>query len=325
MNVAIVGCGGMGTMHAQLATNCGLKVVACGDTRKAKAEALAKQYGAEATTACKRLVRRDDVDVVGIMTPTPRHTEYVIAAAQAGKHIFCEKPFGRTVQQCRQAIAAVKKAKVKLFVGHVVRYFHEFEAMKREVDAGKLGKVGFVKMYRGGIFPEGEGKWFHDYARSGGVTFDSSIHDIDWLRYAFGDADHVFCQAIQRPGPKPIDYSLMTFRMKSGVIATVIGTWAHPEGFCVRTEICGDQGMLQFNSEEAPISVMMRRRAGDGPTMIVPASPVATSPYQREWEDLLAWIEGKQEPRVTPEDALQSVRMVTAALKSAETGKPVKL
>lgn len=324
MNVAIVGCGGMGTLHARMAANCGLNVVACGDPVAAKAEALAKAYGADATTDCKALVRRGDVDIVGIMTPTPNHTEYVVAAAQAGKNVFCEKPFGRTVQQCREAIAAVKKAKVKLFVGHVVRFFHEFEAMKGQIDAGKLGKVGFIKMYRGGIFPAGEGKWFHDYEKSGGVTYDSCIHDVDWLRYVFGDADHVFCQALQRSNP-PLDYALMTFRMKSGPIATVIGTWAHPEGFRVRTEICGDNGMLQFNSEDAPISVMMRRQPGEGPSMIVPGSPVAVSPYQREWEDLLGWIAGKQQPRVTPEDALEAVRMVTAALESARTGKPVKL
>ncbi len=325
MNLAIIGCNGMGAMHAQMATNCGLKLVACGDKRKSIAVALAKRYDADATTNCEALAMRDDVDIVGIMTPTPTHTEYVAAAAQAGKHIFCEKPFGRTVQQCREAIAAVKKAKTKLFVGHVLRFFHEFETMKAQVEGGKLGKVGFVKMYRGGIFPQGAGKWFHDYAQSGGVTFDSMIHDIDWLRYVFGDAERIFCQAIQRSKPQPLDYSMVTVRMKNGIIANIIGTWAHPAGFRVRTEICGDKGMLQFDSNEAPLSVIMRKKTGDGPTMIVPDSPVTTSPYQLEWQDFLGWIEGEHKPRVTPDDALQSVRMVSAALKSAETGRPVKL
>jgi len=314
----------MGAVHAQMATNCGLKLVACADTRKPKAAALAGRYGAEVVSP-KAVLARDDVDIVAITTPTPTHTGYVIAAAEAGKAIFCEKPFGRTVAQCEAAIAAVEKAKVKLFVGHVVRFFHEFEAMKAEVKSGKIGRVGFVKMYRGGIFPRGEGKWFHDYAQSGGVTFDSSIHDCDWLRYAFGNADHVYCQALQRSKPEPIDYAAITFRMESGIIAHVIGTWAHPQGFRVRTEICGDKGMLQFNSEEAPISVLMRAQAGGGPSMIVPASPVAVSPYQLEWEDFLGWINRKHKPRVTPEDALEAVRMVSAALESAKSGRPVKL
>ena len=110
MNVGIVGCGGMGAMHAQMATNCGLKIVACADKKLAAARALAKPYGAKASSDCRAVIKRPDVDIVGIMTPTPTHAQYVIAAARAGKHIFCEKPFGRTVRQCQDAIAAAMPA-----------------------------------------------------------------------------------------------------------------------------------------------------------------------------------------------------------------------
>jgi len=325
MNVAIIGCGGMGGLHARMATNCGLKVVACGDKYISAASALADQYGADASDDCLAVIARPDVDIVGIMTPTPTHTQYVIAAAAAAKHIFCEKPFGRTVQQCKEAIAAVKKARVKLFVAHVLRYFQEFEAIRAQIAAGKVGKPGFVKLYRGGIFPVGADGWFRDYAQSGGVTLDSMIHDLDWLRYAFGDAERVFCQALQRSTPECIDYAMATLRMKSGAIAKVIGTWAHPSGFRVEVEVCGDHGMLQFNSDESPLATMKRAQPGAAPGMIVPASPVPKSPYQLEWEDFLFWLEGKPGARVTPNDALAAVRMATAALKSAETGKPVNL
>ena len=283
MNVAIIGCGGMGTMHAQMATNCGLDLVACGDKKLASARALAKRFGAKASSDCRAVIKRPDVDVVGIMTPTPTHAQYVIAAAKAGKHIFCEKPFGRTVKQCEDAIAAVRAAKVKLFVGHVLRYFQEFDAMRAQVAAGKVGKVGFVKLYRGGIFPVGAEGWFRDYRQSGGVTLDSMIHDLDWLRYTFGDAERVFCQALRLSKPESLDYSMATFKMKSGAIAKVIGTWAHPSGFRVETEICGDKGMLQFNSDESPLACMKRTKPGEGPGMIVPGSPVPVSPYQLEW------------------------------------------
>lgn len=323
MNVAIIGCGGMGAVHAQMATNCGLNVVACGDKRKAAAAALAKKYKAAASANSTALIGRGDVDIVAITTPTPTHSDYVAAAAKAGKHIFCEKPFGRTLAQCRTAIAAAKKAKVKLFVGHVVRYFHEFEALRGQVAEGKVGVPGFVKMYRGGLFPLGADKWFRDYEQSGGVTLDSMIHDLDWLRYAFGDAARIFCQNLQRPDG--IDYAMATVRMKSGLIASVIGTWAQPSGFRVMAEICGDKGMVQFDSAEAPITTLKRAKRGAAPGMIVPSSPVATSPYQLEWEDFLAWIAGESAPRVTPEDALESVKMALAALRSAKANKPVNL
>lgn len=322
MNVAIIGCGTMGTLHAQMATNCGLKIVACGDKKPSIARALAKEYSAKASSNCMAIIKRPDVDIVGVMTPTPAHSMYVIAAAKAGKHIFCEKPFGRTLQQCKQAIKAARKANVKLFVAHVLRYFQEFEAIRAQIADGKVGKVGFVKLYRGGIFPPG---WFRDYAQSGGVTLDSMIHDIDWVRYTFGDAKRVFCQALRLSKPDAIDYSMATFRMKNGAIVKVIGTWAHPSGFRVEAEICGDKGMLQFSSDENPLACMKRTKRGEAPGTIVPASPVLKSPYQLEWEDFLGWLEGDSLPRVTPEDALESMRMALAALKSADTGKPVKL
>ena len=324
MNVAIIGCGGMGGNHAVLATNCGLKIAVCADEIRSAATALARKYGAAATSDWRKAIARPDVDIVLITTPTPTHAMLVKAAAKAGKAIFCEKPFCRTVAQCKSAINAVKKAKVKLFVGHVVRYFPEFEAMKAEVESGKIGEPGYVKLYRGGIFPRGAKKWFHDYAKSGGVTFDSMIHDLDWLRYAFGEPAHIFCQTLMYSKPGPMDYSQVTVRMKSGVIATVIGTWAHPQGFRVKTEICGSKGMLQFDSNESSLTAM-KRATGKGPSMIVPSSAEDISPYQLEWVDFIGWLEGKHKPRVTPRDALRAVEMAEAALKSARTKRPVKL
>lgn len=315
----------MGHLHAQMAANIGLKVAVCGDKLKRKADCLARKFDASASDDCMEVIGRSDVDIVVIATPTPIHTQYVAAAAEAGKHVFCEKPFGRTVHQCKEAMAAVKKAGVRLFVGHVVRYFQEFEAMRSEVAAGKIGRVGFVRTYRGGIMPVGEDEWFRDYDQSGGVTLDCVIHDFDWLRYMFGDAERVFSQHLQRTTPEFLDYSLTTVRMRNGIIANVVGTWAHPSGFRVKTELCGDGGMIQYDSGQTPIQSLLRGGGGPNPGMIVPSSPVPVSPYQLEWEDFVAWLYDEREPRVTSEDALEAVRLALAALQSAESGKPVTL
>lgn len=324
MNAAIIGCGSMGTLHAWNADTCGMKVVACGDVDKTSAEALAARFDAEASTDCAALTRREDVDVVAIATPTPSHCEYIVAAARAGKDIFCEKPLGRDMEQCKEALAAVEAAGVKLFVGHVVRYFDEFERIRSAIQDGKVGKVGFVKTYRGGIFPQGNRLWFGDWEMSGGVTLDTIIHDFDWVRYVFGDPVRVFAQNLKRVFDRRIDYGLVTFRMKSGVIVNVVGTWAHPAGFRVRVEVCGDKGMVTFDSNEAPINSMMRSVEGQ-PGMLLPESPVPVSPYLAEWQDFTAWLKGESEPRVKPGDALWAVRMACGALESAETGQPVSL
>ena len=324
MNVAIIGCSGMGRVHAEALQRAGHTVALCADMHKPAATALAKTCGARATTDAEAAVCDKRVDTVLIATPTPFHLHYIKLAAAAGKHIFCEKPFCRTTAECQEAIVVAKKAGVKLFVGHVVRYFHEFETMKAQIDAGKIGHPGYAKLYRGGIFPGGPKSWFANYAMSGGVTLDCMIHDLDWLRYAFGEPQRIFCTALMKTEPFPMDYSQVTMRMKSGLIATVIGTWAHPGGFQVKAEICGNSGMIQYDSLDAPMQAQMRD-AASGPSMIVPGSPVNDSPYQREWEDFAAWITEGRTPRVTPEDGLHAVRMAEAALESARTRKPVRL
>ena len=325
MNLGMIGCGGIGRLHAQMAANCGLKIVACADKDLNAAKDLAKAYGAQAFAEPSAVLRRPDVNVVLIATPTPRHAGLIADAADAGKHIFCEKPFCSTVAQCRASIAAAKKAKVKLFVGHVVRYFHEFETMKAQVEAGKIGTPGFVKVYRGGFYPGGPTSWFRDYKQSGGVTFDCMIHDLDWIRYMFGEPERIFCQALRRSEPEKLDYSQVTMRMANGMLAMAIGTWAHPAGFHVKAEVCGSAGMLQFDSADASITFMKRQVPGAPPTMVVPSSAEDISPYQLEWQDFINWIEGKSEPRVTAEDGLRAVEIALAALKSADTGKPVAL
>jgi predicted dehydrogenase len=292
----------------------------------ASAQALAARFGSTATTDWKAAINAPEVDIVAITTPTPTHLELVEAAAKAKKHIFCEKPFCRTAAQCKKAIAAADKAGVKLFVGHVVRYFQEFETMRTQIASGAIGEPGYVKVTRGGIFPMGAGKWFSDYEQSGGVTFDCMIHDLDWVRYVFGEPERIFCQTLmsELTSGQPLDYSQVTMRMKNGVIAKIIGTWAHPSGFRVTAEACGSGGMLQFDSAVSSMGAMMRE-TGKGPGMIVPESPVDVSPYELEWAEFLAWIESGATPRVTAHDALRAVEMVEAALESAKIKQPVNL
>jgi len=323
MNVAMIGCSGMGRVHAAMAARAGANIVVCADLNRDAAKTLAEEHGADVLTDGMAAIGRSDVDVVCIATPTPTHLSYILAAAKAGKHIFCEKPFCRTSSQCKEAIEAARKAGVKLFVGHVVRYFNDFEALRQQVESGVIGHPGWAKLYRGGIFPGGPDSWFANYEQSGGVTFDCMIHDLDWVRYVFGEPDHIFCQALMRSAPEPLDYSQVTLRLKNGFLATVIGTWAAPSGFRVKVEICGNKGMLQLDSNEAPIQALKREKTS-GPSMIVPSSPLEKSPYQLEWEDFIAWLEEGRTPKVTAQDALIAVRMAEAALQSAQTGKPVK-
>lgn len=326
MNVAIIGCSTMGEVHAAMATAVGCTVVKCIDKNLKAAKALAKHYGAAASDDPAKAFQRKDVEIVCIATPTPSHKPLIAAAAKAGKHIFCEKPLCRTVKECKDAIAAAEKGGVKLFVGHVVRYFQEYEALRAQIKSGAIGTPGFVRMYRGGQCPAGSGGWFQDFSQSGGVVMDCSIHDIDWVRYVFGEVTRVYCQNLMRSKPEPMDYAVTTLRVGDDLIAQVTGSWAHPSGFRTKVEVCGAKGMLQTDSAAAPVVSQPRASAtGGGTGAIVPSSPLAVSPYQLEWEDALAWFQRDRAPRVCPEDALKAVELAEAALRSAETGQPVTI
>lgn len=324
MNIAIIGSGTIAGVHADAVRRAGGNVTVCASRTLKGARRLARQYGAAATTDAQGAMNDAAVDIVLIATPTATHSALIRQAAKAGKDIFCEKPLCRTVAQCRSAIGAVKKAKVKLFVGHVLRYAPEFELLREQIEEGAIGEPGFAKLYRSGIFPGGVKSWFADYEQSGGVTLDSMIHDLDWARYVFGEPRHIYCQTLQRLKPTRMDYAQATLRMKNGVIATLIGSWAHAEGFRVKTEICGMNGMLQYDSHETTLEQMMRSDMS-GEKTIVLGSPLQKSPYQLEWEDFLGWIQEDRRPRVTPEDGLRAVEMATAAVKSATTGRRISL
>ena len=97
MNIAIIGCGTSGTIHAQIAAQSGHTIVACVDTAAERAEALASKFTARSSAEPLEVIRDDTVDAVAITSPLPSHMEYILCAIDAGKHVFCEAPLAQTV------------------------------------------------------------------------------------------------------------------------------------------------------------------------------------------------------------------------------------
>lgn len=321
MNVGIVGCGTMGALHAQMAKACGLKVVACADTSRTRAKALSKAFRAEALTDASRLFARGDVDVVVIATPTPTHAGLIAAAARAGKQVFCETPFARASVEGRKAAAAARKAKVSLHVSSAVRYFPAYQAIEAQVASGRIGDVGFVRTFRGGAFPKGAGNWYRDYDQSGGAAFDLLIHEFDWIEHVFGPIESVFCQNLLRKMPTPLDYAMATVKVKNGPIAQLIGSWAHPEGYRVKAEVCGREGMIAFDSEDRPIAVSNRKSQSDTVLPYLPERLVSESPYLKDWRIFVEGLDRAQKESASADAALRALRCAELALQSAKSGK----
>ena len=336
--VAVIGTGTMGWAHSgQWAAMPEAEVVgALAESREGAArvagDAGCPAFGMDEFDAMLRQTRPDIVD---ICVPTPAHRHYVERAAAAGKAIFVEKPLARTLADCDAIVSAVERAGVPLMAGHVLRFFPEYAAAKRLVDAGGVGQPAAIRTARMAGMPQGVGEngqtWYWDQAQSGGVVLDMIVHDFDWLRWTFGPVTRVFAKGLYgRPPHTGLrDYALVTLRFESGAVGHVTGSWAHPGGFRTSLEIAGDAGMIEHDSAtSAPLTLSRHAKAGNGGRGVaVPESPLAAeeNPYFMEFRAFVHALQTGEAPPVTVYDAREAARIALAALESMETGKAVTL
>lgn len=316
INVAVIGTGGLGSRHAaNFAQIDGCRVKRVYDIVAENAENCAEPLGAEVASDFDQCLT-DDIDAIVVVTPTDVHAQYCIKAAQAGKHIFCEKPMTRTLDEADQVVETVEAAGVKMMVGQVLRFFPEYQTARQMVQEGQLGNVGMIRMARINLMPRG---WFADLQRSGGVILDMIIHDFDWLLWTLGPPERIYARGLYEQLPA-LDYALCTLRFPSGTVAFVEGSWADAAGFRTSFEITGSGGLLAHESTEST-TLVAQRRGGDevDESAYLPMTPTAKSPYQIEEELFIAAVENDVEPPVTVQDGHEAVKLALAVLESAQT------
>jgi myo-inositol 2-dehydrogenase/D-chiro-inositol 1-dehydrogenase len=239
----------------------------------------------------------DTVDVVDVCTPTDTHADLTVRAAAAGRHVICEKPLARTLDQADTMIAACTGAGVQLHVAHVGRYVGGYVAAREAVADGEVGELTALRLYRGGAAPSWA-DWFADEARSGGVLLDLGIHDIDFARWVAGDVVDVSSELV---GP---GRGRAVLTHAGGARSEVTAEWG-PAGRPFRTtfEIDGTDGSLRHDSaHESPA------RNAD-PTVEMLA-------------DFRAAIRGGPAPRVTVADAKAALCAALAAAEAALGSTP---
>lgn len=322
MKVAVLGCGGMGSVHAGIYANLAdVQLTGVCDEKFSLAETLAAHTGATAYSSFDQMLTEADFDAVSIALPTYLHKEYTFKAAKARKHIICEKPIALTMEDAEEMISICEENGVRLFVGHVVRFFPEYVNMKEALDSGKLGRPGVAHASRIGGHPGG---WFKDESLCGGVIVDLMIHDLDFLRGCFGEVRSVYALNTKREG---LDYALVTLHFRNGVIANVEANWGYPGPFHTKAEIAGSKGIIRSNSlKSSSMQIVKHEASGDkSGTVVIPESPGNESPYRRQLEHFMACIRDGSEPIVSAEDARKALELALAAVESARTGKAVYL
>jgi len=318
----------MGSVHAEAyANNPNAELVGIADSREGAASALAAKTGSRAYESLEQLMNAENPDVIDICLPTFLHKPYVLQAASYGKHVICEKPISGSLKDAREMIDACTAAGVRLFVGHVLRFFPEYAKTRELVQAGQIGRIGTIRTERVSAAPRGHDGWYRDFSRSGGVLLDLLLHDFDWLRWTFGEVERVYARSLLASGEtSEPDHAFVTLRFHSGAIGYANGSWAYPEGFATRLEVAGDAGILSVNSEDSVTNrSLLANRQADQAAVQVPQSALARSPYEDELGHFLRCLETGEEPIVTCEDAYEALKISLACIRSAETGQAVAM
>ena len=255
MRVAVVGLGRMGRFYAQTIASLGpdIQLAAVADpdpvARAAVKSELSPGLGVPIATAEPGdIFGRADIDAVIIATPTSTHAELVVAAAQAGKAIFCEKPLALSLEQTHAALAAVEHAGVLLQVGFMRRFDPAYQQARALIDAGRIGRpITFKAVGRDPSCPPLE---YANPAHSGGLVLDMGIHDFDLARWLMSsevervsaEGALLVCDEFSKVGD--IDNAVINLRFASGALGNVEVSRNARYGYDVWTEVLGTEGAV---------------------------------------------------------------------------------
>jgi len=328
LNVGIIGAGRIGSLHAKSITYNvpSAKVLGITDVNKEGIAELAEKLGIEKIYAdYKEMLADKEIDAVLICSSTDTHADIAIDAANAGKHIFCEKPVDLTPEKVQAVIEAVKKAGVKLQVGFNRRFDHNFAHVKSMVDSGKVGDVHIVKITSRDPAPP-PAKYS---AVSGGMFLDMTIHDFDMARFlADSEVTEIYANAACLVDPEigkagDIDTAIITLKFENGALGVIDNSRRAAYGYDQRIEVFGNKGAAVASNDTATNVEFL------GEEGVVSDKPLYffLERYMQSFRDeMLQFVDAVKNDTPTPTtgtDGLNSLLVALAAKKSVAEGRPV--
>ena len=341
----VIGAGGIADRRTipgmMLAKNA--ELVAVMEINMELAEKLRAKYNAKrAYDNYKDLIADPEVECVYIASPVTNHLEQVIAAAEAGKHILCEKPIALSIEECNKAKEACEKAGILSATGFMMRYHAFHQLMKQIIADGKIGKVHSARAQLTCWYPEIEGAWRQKKALSGGgALIDMGVHCIDLIEYitggktvktaAFNDTK-TFSYDVD-------DSSSVLIKLDNGVTGYVESNFNIPDeaAFC-RMEFYGTKGSILcegtigqveggtvkavFANDDAGYAAAQNR---DQSGAVMLEADLSGNMYTKEIESFSDSILNGTPVQVPLTDAIHIQKVVTAAYKASDEGITVAI
>lgn len=297
-----------------------VEVAGIADDNEERGKKVAQQFQTSYYPSVDQLLQTD-IDAVVVTSENIHHPEQVIAAAQAKKHVLCEKPLAITVSEGQKMIDACQTNGVILQTAFPVRFNTSIQRAKQMVDEKKLGRILAIKGTNRGTNPGG---WFVDRSKSGGGSvMDHTVHVVDLMRWfmnsevqeVYAESDHLFSEV------DIDDAGIVTMEFDNGVFATLDCSWSRNEKFPtwgdVTMELVGTEGTLAVDAFGQSMTVY-----SDAGVQWVPWGDDMDFAMV---QDFIESVKVNRKPSVTGEDGLRTVEVALAAYRSSEKKQPVSI
>ncbi len=330
MKAGLIGAGRIGRIHAENIVHHipRVQITRIADVQAEKVRDWARGLGIPRVSAdARELLADPEIEAVLVCSSTDTHADLVAAAAEKGKHVFCEKPVDLTVAKVKKAMAAAAKARVTLQVGFNRRFDHNFRRIRDLVRQGAIGDPHILRITSRDPAPPPA-----EYVKvSGGIFLDMTIHDFDMARYLAGsEAVEVYAKGAVRVDPAigaagDVDTAVVTVTFENDCLGLIDNSRKAAYGYDQRVEIFGSKGALAC-ANDTTSSVTLSNESGvsgDKPLyFFLERYHQAFLDEMNAFFDIV--IDNKPSP-VGDIDGLKPLLMGLAAKKSVAEGRPVKI
>jgi myo-inositol 2-dehydrogenase/D-chiro-inositol 1-dehydrogenase len=331
VRIGVIGVGSIGKVHAQnLARRVpNATLIAVADANRAAADAVGAQNGAHHVYGdYTEMLSEPEVEAVVVATPTFLKLEVVKAAAQAGKHIFCEKPMALTLKEADEFISISEKAGIKFQVGYQRRFDPSYMRLKQAIDAGDIGKMLLLRSNTRDP-PQQVAGWA-DPKVSGGIFLDTSSHDYDVIRWLSGsEAESIVADGLTTAYPElkdlgDKDTTMTIIRLANGALAHVDACRVSVYGYDIRAEVVGTEGAVFMDIGKSSETHILKK-SWESNEYSYWYQERFDEAYRGELEGFAAAIIGGTQPKVTARDGRAAVEIGLAARRAMEERKAVPL
>jgi myo-inositol 2-dehydrogenase/D-chiro-inositol 1-dehydrogenase len=328
VNVAILGAGRIAEVHARGVALAGGQLAGVYDIRKDAATKLASRFSTRVFESVEEILSDRSIEVVAIATSTDTHADYIVAAAKAGKAIFCEKPIDLSVARAEQCREQIEGTNAFIQIGFNRRFDSTFARVAAAVREEKIGRLENLTIISRDPAPASI-----DYLKvSGGLFKDMAIHDFDMARFILPEEPvEVFAVGSVLVSKEigsiaDIDSATVVLKTRSGIQCQILNSRRAVYGYDQRIEAFGSEGALLADNPRIDETRSYTRDATDSrarlPDFFLERY---TASYNLEWEAFFKCLSSNTPPKVTFADGLRALKIAEAANKSLGSGRTIPI